>query len=242
MFFTSENQTLYPASLEYNIALIMSELAKIAENNGAIVKYNAYNHGFIVNRSILEMIQEHENRVERLEELLKEGKTCSLFDANKELTDKARKAMTRAIQEHKNAIETLKGINNEPIEVTNTSYVIFVLEDVYYCYSMPDLIFDPANLYKTPVIDGKYNRSCYGIEDNKESWFYDCFWRYDCSKADIKEAANLIYNLMMNAPMSKPFRNSYKKRVSNTYNNGYHYETVYEPIKLTAVDFLPVDK
>ena len=229
LMFTKENQTLYPSSLEYNIALIMSELARIAENHGAIVKYNAYNHGFIENRSIMEIIAENQKRITRLEEMLAAGKTCSLFDNNKELTDNARAAMNNAIKEYRGEIEKYEAIDNSPVEITHTSYVIFVLDDVYYNYSMPDLIFDPAMIYKTPVFGGKYSRDCYGIEDNKESWFFDCFWRPDCSKSDIKEAANLIFNIMVNAPMSEKYRDSYKTRVPNRYDGGYHYEKIYKP-------------
>ena len=241
MYFHNENQTLYPASIEYNLTLIMNEVARIAENNGAIVDYKAYNHGFIVNRSIMELIDEKKARIEHLTGLIKEGKSCSLFD-DPEKNKKAIAAMRRAVKDYEHEIEKLELINNDPIEIKVGSYVIFALNGVYYHYSLPDLVFDPARIYKTPIINGCYDRHCYGIEDNKESWFYDCFWRADCSKADIKEAANLIYNLMLNAPMSKPYHETTRRRVANTYNGGYHYEVIVKPTKLEKVDFLTEDK
>ena len=240
IMFMKENQTLYPASLDYNIALIMTELARIAENHGATVKYNGYNHGFIENRSIMEKIEENKQRAERLEELIKEGKTCSLFD-NKKDFEKALPAMKNAISEYHAEIERLEAINNAPVEITHTSYISFVLDDVYYSYSMPDLIFDPALVTKTPVINrkgGKYYRTVYSTPDNKESWFYDCFWGIDCSKADIKEAANLIFNILMNSGYSEAYRETYRTRVPNRYNNGYHYETIEKPEQYRKIDFL----
>ena len=59
----------------------------------------------------------------------------------------------------------------------------------------------------------------------------------NCSKSDIVEAANLIYNMLITSNNSPIIRNSRRQRVPNTYNNGYHYETIYNKEKFVDIDF-----
>lgn len=235
MYFTSENQTLYPSTIHYNLALIMTELARIAANHGAVVRPEK--NGYIVNRSIMENIDEKKQRIEKLEAILKNGSADSIFTGKVEIDEKRKAAINNALAEYRAEIERLEAIDNSPVKVSNTSWVHFVLDGVFYDYSLPDNCFDDFRFYKTPVIGGKVDKWCYPVDDPKE-WYYDCFFSPECSKADIVEAANLIFNLMVNAPMSKPYRETYRRRVANRYNDGYHYETIEKPTHLEALSWL----
>lgn len=125
---------------------------------------------------------------------------------------------------------------SEPITVTHTSYISFVLNETYYYYQVNDNPFFEFYYSKTPIKNGKRSRDA-GLEVDKKEWLYDCFFKSNCGQADIVEAANLIFNMLCNAPMSKIIQDSYKQRVPNTYNDGYHMETIYKPERMEKVDF-----
>lgn len=124
----------------------------------------------------------------------------------------------------------------EPITVTHTSYISFILDDTYYYYQVDDNPFFEFYYSKTPVRNGKYSRDA-GLEADKKEWWFNCFFGSNCGQQNITEAANLIFNMLCSAPMSKIIRDSHKQRVPNTYNDGYHMETVYAPERMEKVDF-----
>jgi len=230
LYFNNENQTLYLRSIEYNFCRVMNELTKIAEDHGAIIKPAC--GGYVVNRSIYEKIEECENRIKALEETTPEN-----------IKDSARveKAIKAAIENYKAEIEKLRSIKNDPVKV-DRSYIQFVLDNTYYYFSFPDNPFDNSYFVKTPVIDGgKIIKDCYSCDDPKE-WFFDSMWRIDCSRDDIKEAANIIFNMLMNSDYSKKYRDGRKTRVHNIYNDGYHYETVYRPERFESLTWLTAEK
>lgn len=125
---------------------------------------------------------------------------------------------------------------NEPITVTHTTYISFILEETYYYYQVNDNPFFEFYYRKTPIKNGKYSDDA-GLEFDKKEWLFDCFFKSNCGQPDIIEAANLIFNMLCNAPMSKIIREGRKQRVPNTYNNGYHMETIYKPERMEKVDF-----
>ena len=124
----------------------------------------------------------------------------------------------------------------EPIIVTHTSYISFILDETYYYYQIDSNPFFDFYYNKTPIKNGKRSRDA-GLEADKKEWLYDCFFNSNCGQPDIVEAANLIFNMLCNAPMSKIIRDKRKQRVANTYNDGWHFETVYAPERLEKVDF-----
>ena len=124
----------------------------------------------------------------------------------------------------------------EPITVTHTTYISFILDEVYYYYQVNENPFFEFYYSKTPVRNGKYSKDA-GLEPDKKEWLYDCFFKSNCGQPDIVEAANLIFNMLCNAPLSEIIREGRKQRVPNTYNNGYHMETVYKPERMEEVDF-----
>jgi hypothetical protein len=125
---------------------------------------------------------------------------------------------------------------SEPITVTHTTYISFILDETYYYYQVNSNPFFDFYWTKTPVRNGKYSKDA-GLETDKKEWLYDCFFSSDCRQSDIVEAANLIFNMLCNAPISKIIRDSYKRRVPNIYNNGYHMETIYKSERMEKVDF-----
>lgn len=124
----------------------------------------------------------------------------------------------------------------EPIAVTHTSYITFVLDETYYYYQVDANPFFEFYYNKTPIKNGMRSRDAV-LEADKKEWLYDCFFGSNCAQQDVIEAANLIFNMLCNAPLSKIIRDKHKQRVANTYDDGWHYETVYVPERLEKVDF-----
>lgn len=124
----------------------------------------------------------------------------------------------------------------EPITVTHTSYISFVLDETYYLYQVSDNPFFEFYYNKTPIKNGTRSRDA-GLEADKKEWLFDCFLGSNCEQDDIIEAANLIFNMLFNVPMSKIIRGKHKQRVANSYNDGWHFEAVFAPERLEKVDF-----
>ena len=95
-------------------------------------------------------------------------------------------------------LNMLKGISEEPLQVTHTTHISFVLNNIYYYYQLDDNPFFPFYYIKTPVVNGCYHIDAYMVEDKKE-WEDECFYRMDCSQADIVECANQIFNMLLKA-------------------------------------------
>ena len=210
MIITRENERLYLSSWNYNAAQILTELAKIVINNGGNVAPTKT--AIVSNRSIDEVIHENESRINRIIERRNGGK----------------KVNDAIIAELTAENEAIKNINNEPIKVTHLTYINFTVDD------NP---FFPFHIYKTPIKNGKRNADAACIEDEKKWITNDCFYKMNCSKSDIVEAANLIYNMLITSNNSPIIRNSRRQRVPNTYNNGYHYETIYSKERFVDIDF-----
>lgn len=220
MIVTKENQRLYLKPWSYNAARIMSELAKIVENNGG--RYKPTNAAIISDRSCTEKIREYEEKLSLYKRIVSEG------HGNEHTLD--------AIAFMEKEIGRLKKVNTDPIRVTHTTYIAFILDGFYYYYQVDDNPFFDFYYSKTPVKNGKRSRDAV-LEKDKKEWLYDCFFHSGCSDDDIREAAYLIFNMLVSAENSTIIRDSKKVRVGNTYNAGWHYETVYAPERLEKIDF-----
>lgn len=219
MFITQDNQKLYLGTWEYNAARVLTELANTVIIRGGRVK--PLHTAIISNRSITNAKQEYTEKIEQLTELEK---------ANH---NKKRTALIKAYSEK---LAELEKVDNTPVEVTHTSYISFVYNGFYFCYQLDDNPFFDFYYYKTPVLNGRYSCDTNLIEDKKE-WLRNCFFSYDCSYADVVEAANFIFNMLVQAKPSQIYRESKKQRVANIYNDGYHYETVYAPERFAKINF-----
>lgn len=220
MIVTKENQRLYLKPWNYNAARIMSELAKIVENNGG--RYKPTNAAIISDRSCAEKIREYEEKLSLYKRIVSEG------HGNEHTLE--------AIDFMEKEINRLKKVNTEPIRVTHTTYISFILDGFYYYYQVDDNPFFDFLYSKTPIKNGKRSRDA-ALEKDKKDWLYDCFFHSGCSYTDIREAAYLIFNMLVSAKNSTIIRDSKKVRVDNTYNSGWHYETVYSQERFEDIDF-----
>ncbi len=218
---TKENQRLYLDSWNYNAALIMSELAKIIENHGGKVK--PQKAAIISNRSLDGALREDAERLAKYEKIIAEGH-------GNEKTAEAAAAL-------KVSIAKRKAINNDPVRVTHTTYITFALDGYVYYYQLDENPFFDFLYSKTPLRNGGvYSRDAASSKASKE-WLYDCFLFSGCARADIVEAANLIFNELTNAKSGVILRDSQRKRVSNMYDGGWHWETVFCPERAAVVDW-----
>lgn len=219
MLVMKDNERLYPATWVYNSSRLLTQLAKIITDNGGTVK--PLRRAVISNRIQDGAIREYRDKIAQYTELEKTSHNP---------------ARVAAIKTYSEKLEKLTSINNEPITVTHTTYITFVLDGNYYYFQTDDNPFFPFYIQKTPVHNGKYSKDACMIEDKKE-WMYDCFFECGCTDADIIEGANLIYNMLVNARCTQIMRDGRRQRVPNTYDGGYHYEMVYQPERFGVIDF-----
>lgn len=195
---TTENATrLYLGSWKYNAAHILTELETIVKNHGGemcstwegktapawVTERKQY---IITNRTLSEAIRKENEFLSRLETL---GRT----DAARETREK---------------IAQYETINNDPktLYYGDYLYMCFVLDGYYYCFSMDDNPFFDFHFAKVKIEpENKINRNYYSHTDKKE-WWDDCFWRFDCSPEDRREAANLIFNMLLTAKTCTTYR------------------------------------
>lgn len=220
MIVTRENERLYPDSWGYNVARIMSELAKIVTENGGRV--SPHNAAIISNRTITGKLVECEKRIERYRCILDRG-----FGGH-ELLESLHEAIVEA--------EELRKAKDVTIKVTHTSYISFVLDEFHYYYQVDDNPFFEFYYTKTPILEGKYSLDASIICDTKE-WLKDVFFKIDCHDTEIREAAEFIFDMLIKGKVSPVIRAYKKERVPNTYNDGFHYETVYEKERFSKIDF-----
>lgn len=216
MFFTKDDQTLYLNNWEYNAVGILSYLRKIIIDNGGVVRPAKHSGCSVVNRSIMEELHKERGFLDTLYQLeLK--------------TKENREKITEAIERTEEKIKNLSSLPEMRIYVDSDflSSIYFVLDGVYYAYEMDENPFFEFYYRKTRLTASGASRDACSENDPKE-WLFDCFFKRDCSEADKKEAANMIYNFLVSAPLSAVRVDSRRVRVSNTYNSGYHYETIKE--------------
>lgn len=224
MFFLRENETLYLDNWNYNAALIMDELRKIVSDNGGKIK--PQKPGNIVKRSLIDAIRKNRDDAEQVRARLASGEV-----KNAELS-------TAYLERLEKEAAELEAIPNEPRPVSGGTYIIFILDGIYYEFSFDDNPFFEFYYRKTPVINGKYSRDAVGEEINKD-FLWDCFFSATkpATDEDRREAANMIFNQLTTAKNCNIRRDATRRRVSNTFNRGYHYETIYAPERLEKVEF-----
>ena len=197
----------YLSNWNYNAALILGELETIVKNNGGEICSTWQHSGnvpkwvterkqyLIVNRTLNGAIREETERFERLEKLgRKELATISC-----------------------NRLEELNNINNEPIVSYHGDYLYtqFILNGDYYYYDMDRNPFFDFHFAKVKVEPNNTINRDYYIDNDKKEWLFDCFYSFNCSDADRKEAANLIFNMLVAAKHSTKYHNKNKPRYSN---------------------------
>ena len=219
MLVLKDNERLYPDSWEYNGARIMSKLAELVVENGGRVA--PCKKALISNRTIDTIKTECGLRLEKL----------------KSLEEKSHKnILVAAIEKKEKELNELEQIKNDPITVTHTSYISFVLENTYYYFQLDDNPFFEFLLVKTPIKNGKYSRDA-AAEETEKSWLEDCYLKIGCSEKAIEDAAKSIFNMLVTSKNSSIILDKKRVRVQNSYNNSYHYETIYEKERFASVNF-----
>lgn len=214
-----ERKNLYLTSCNYNVAKILEELKKIIiDNGGSIAKYKYAEKTLIHNRSIEEELRKKEDHLLKVE-----ANNNERFAEKKAAVIKNIKA---DLEELQNAAATTPAI-----ETTFTTWcghsIRFVLDGIYYYFSMDDNPFFPAIINKIKLDSNNSYTGTYCSDSiEKKPFLYDCIFSFNCCNEDIKEMAYQLYNFLLLAPMSKRYIEREKKRVPNLYNGGYHYETI----------------
>lgn len=223
LYFTKENQTLYPSNFTYNSALIIEELKKIVINNGGRVKERR--PGYIVNRTLTEAIRETSAKIEKVEAAAERADDAEL-----------REKRTRYAGELRDKLNKYKSINNAPVLITSGTNIRFILDNYIYYYQFDENPFFDFYFTKSPIRDGEYSKDI-PLESDKKEWMLDCHLFCTCTDEERREAANLIYNMLVSAPVGLPLLNRKRVRVPNIYDGGYHYEYKTERGRVAKIDF-----
>lgn len=219
MLVLNENERLYPSTWEYNACRIMSALAEIVVENGGRVK--PQKKAIISDRLLEGAKSKLQSRISELKEL--EKKTHKDIRAN-------------AIIEKEKELKELEQIKNDPITVTHTSYISFVLKNTYYYFQLDDNPFFEFLLVKTPIKNNKYSRDA-ALEETDKTWLEDQLLKIGCSEKDINDAAKKIFDMLVASKNSSIILDKKRVRVQNSYNNSYHYETIYGKERFASVEF-----
>lgn len=196
----------YLNSWNYNAAHILTELETIVKNNGgALCRTWEYGNPpawlterkqyLITNRTLSEAICKERELLTRLEKL-----GCA--DAARETREK---------------IAKYEAIENSPVlsYYGDYLYISFILDGYYYYFSMDSNPFFDFHFARVKIEqENKINRNYYLHGDPKQ-WWNDCFWRFDCSASDIREAANLIYNMLLTAETCRTYRGKNRTPYTN---------------------------
>lgn len=174
MIVTKDNERLYLTSWSYNAARIVSRLAELVIERGGRVKPT--HPALITNRTLSGNIRERESHLQQ----------C--IDAQTRNYTELREKHINAIKEE---LDRLYSIENDPIRVTHTSYISFVLDDMYYYYQVDDNPFFEFYGSKTPIIGGMYNPHG-ALKVDRKKWWVDNMYRYNFSYAAVNKAANSI--------------------------------------------------
>lgn len=187
--FIRENETLYLRSWEYNAAKVINELAAIVKSNGSTTK--AGTKGFIVNRHLTSDIRDVSEKIKSVTEVI----------YNTEVAAERGQARAEYVANLHRQLDEMNAVDNTPVLVEYTTYISFVMNDLYYYYQFNENPFFEFYYQKTPISAGTTDRDACLMEDKKE-WTADILFSYKATDTDIKEAANILYNFLMAAPVS----------------------------------------
>lgn len=220
MIVTKDNQRLYVTSWQYNSARILTHLAQLVTEQGGKVK--PLHPAILSDRNLEDDIQDLEARIRTLTGLENESHSD---------------ARVLALQTCLSQLDHFRSIPNDPIMVTHTSYINFVLDGIYYSYQLDDNPFFPFYYFKTPIENGTYSGDACGANEPKFWLEDDSFIRFGCPDSKIETAAQAILSMLLAAPLSTFRHDTKRTRVPNTYNSGYHYENIPVKERRLKIDF-----
>lgn len=220
-----DGERLCLTNWEYNMARVISELAKMVQDRGGRCKRLPY--AMVTNRTNYNKAIELKSNLELYERNIK------LFQD----TEKRGK-LERAIEKTRAEYERAKAAadNEKPVKVEYTSYIDFVLNDTRYYFQIDNNPLFPVLASKTPVKNGKYSRDAVLGECNTE-WAIDELILRSATAEIITATAEKILEYLTGEKNSPIYRDGKKQRVPNVYNGGYHYETIYRPERIATLDY-----
>ena len=196
-----EIKKLYPNNWNYHAALILQELEKIVLNNGGRLcstwKQEKRELFEIVNRGLLDRKKELEKDIDRRE----------------------RFKMTEAARGYAAELEKISKIKNDPIitAYADYHYICFVYDGYYYYLQLDRNPFFDFLFTKSRMIDeNTTNQNVYSCNFTK-CWLWDCFFSFDCSAEDRREAANVIFNELVKAQSSSTYYTKDRKNAKTLY-------------------------
>lgn len=220
-----DGERLYLTNWEYNMARVISEMARLIQDRGGRCKPLPY--AMVTNRTNYNKAIELKSRIERLEQNINKY-------SNTELIEKLKTAIEKTRAEYEQA--KMAADNEKPVKVEYTSYIDFVLNDTRYYFQIDNNPFFPVLASKTPVKNGKYSRDAVLGECNTE-WAVDELILRSATDTTVKTTAARILEYLTGEKNSPIYRDGKKQRVPNVYNGGYHYETIYRPERVATIDF-----
>lgn len=220
-----DGERLYLTNWEYNIARVISELARLIQGRGGRCKRLPY--AMVTNLNNYNKAIELKNNLELYERNVK------LFKDPEKI-----EKLERAIEKTRREYEQAKSVadNEKPVKVEYTSYIDFVLNDTRYYFQVDNNPFFPVLASKTPVKNGKYSRDAVLGECNT-SWAVDELILSTAGADTITATAEKILEYLTGEKNSPIYRDGKKQRVPNVYNGGYHYEMIYRPERIAILDY-----
>ena len=220
MYITQNNERLYLRTWEYNAARILTELANIVKSYNGKVK--PLKNALISNRTLDKIKRELRDSIETDMEYLANNPGNMLRETR--------------LKGNKQELAKLESINNDPIQVTHTTYITFTYNEYIYLFSVNGNPFFPFYFSKTEIKNGKYSLDVYSTEDDK-LWMHDDLFSYFCTDMRIKETANILFQKLISSKASEHYVITKRKLVPNLYVDGYHYENVREKERTAIIDF-----
>ena len=220
-----DGERLYLTNWEYNMARVISELARLIQDRGGRCKRLPY--AMVTNRTSYNKAVELKSKVELYEQNINKY-------SNAELIEKLKTALEKTRAEYEQAKAAAD--NEKPVKVEYTSYIDFVLNDTRYYFQIDNNPFFPVLASKTPVKNGKYSRDAVLGECNTE-WAIDELILRSATDTTVKTTAARILEHLTGEKNSPIYRDGKKQRVSNIYDGGYHYEMIYRPERVATLDY-----
>ena len=219
--FMKEGETLHLPAWEYHVALVIQSLEQLALANGARLCsadrfkndiFAAPKHGFIVNRAQDEILHELES-------------TAKCYD------DAGAEVPSSILEK----IARYKNFPNEPVPIGRTVLLStsFILNDMFYSFSMDDNPFFDCHYHKAAVFSQDGQDRCHETyaEIVPDRW-YSALPLDSLVKDEIirQTAADIYAGLMDAQPTGRVTGNRKRIRVPNIHNDGFHYETVSDSV------------
>lgn len=214
---------IYLSTWEYNAALILTELARLVQENGGKVAPSV--NMMIVNRNFFDARQILVDKIKALETLLKLNEV------------KSTKERLETLQTYRKKVDEYDRALNAPPVVTHISYIRFVLDGYYYHYQMDSNPLLDFYYVKTPIVNGDEYSLDACMEEDKKGWLAQFPAYAKCTSDDARNAAESLLQMLKKSDKSNVRTDTKQKLVRNSYYRGCHKKTTAEPERFAKITF-----